>query len=155
MLMMSTGRSTTQTSVSSRLVSAQIPQGTCSVRAPQIGQMRMRSRASVTAAAKWRTTAGSLCSKCKAMRSAERGPMPGSLFRALINCETGSGKAAITVSPEARQAQSRSDLAHLGLGNLLGLSEGLIGRGEDHILQKLRVGRVQRLRIDFYRGQRA
>src|ERR1041385_2845860 len=150
MLMMSTGRSTTQTNVSSRLVSAQIPQGTCSVRAPQIGQMRMRSRASLTAAANCRTTAESLCSKCKAMRSAERGPMPGSLLRALTNCETGSGKAAITVSTKARQAQSGSDLAHLGLGNLLGLSEGLIGRSKHHILQKLGVRRVQRLRVDFY-----
>src|SRR5258707_6862397 len=87
------------------------------------------------------------------MRSAERGPMPGSLFRALTNCETGSGKAAISFSAKARQAESGSDLAHLGLSDLLGLSEGLVGGGQDHVFQKLGVRRVQGLRIDFDGGE--
>ena len=44
-----------------------------------------------------RTTAASLCTRCRAIRSAERGPMPGSLLSAAINCTIGSGRAFIAL----------------------------------------------------------
>ena len=80
MLMMSTGRSTTQTSEASRRGSAQMAQGDFSVSAPQTSQNRTRSRALRMVSASCLTAPDSACTRCRAMRSAERGPMPGSLL---------------------------------------------------------------------------
>ena len=92
---MSTGRSTTQTSEASRRGSAQIAQGDCSVSAPQTSQNRTRSRASSMASASCLTAPDSACTRCRAMRSAERGPMPGSLLSAPISEAIGSGRAGM------------------------------------------------------------
>ena len=58
-------------------------------------------------------------------------------------------------SHESRQIKSRCGLAHFGVGNFLGLRERLIGGGENHVLDDLRVSRIQRLRINFDGNQRA
>ena len=92
MLMMSTGRSTMQTSEASRRGSAQIAQGIFSVSAPQTSQNRTRSRALRMVSASCLTAPDSACTRCKAMRSAERGPMPGSLLSAPISAAMGSGR---------------------------------------------------------------
>ena len=52
-------------------------------------------------------------------------------------------------SHKSRQAEARRGLAHLGVGNILGLRERLVHGGENHVLHDLRVGRVQRLRVNL------
>src|SRR6266404_4358642 len=98
----------------------------------------MRARAWTRVSASCFTTVESACTTCKAMRSAERGPIPGSLFSAAIRETTGSGIGFIARPhprsrprprfvfgildyededdaglAESRQAQTRSNLAHL------------------------------------------
>jgi hypothetical protein len=50
---------------------------------------------------------------------------------------------------EAGQVKSRRDFSHLRRGNLLGLGQRLVGGGENHVLDQLRVGRIQGLRVDL------
>ena len=60
-------------------------QGDFSVNAPQVVQNWMRSRAVTMASARCFTMPDSACTMCNATRSAERGPMPGSLASAAIS----------------------------------------------------------------------
>ncbi len=53
------------------------------------------------------------------------------------------------LSHQSRQAESGRHLAHLRVGNLLCLGQRLVRRRHHHVLQQLRVGRVQRLRVDL------
>ena len=76
--------------------SAQIAQGVCSVSAPHTGQFWMRSRAWRRACASCFTEPASFCTRCSANRSAERGPMPGSLFSAAINSQIGVGSEGMS-----------------------------------------------------------
>ena len=94
MLKMSTARSTTHTSDESRRASSQMEQGDFSVNAPQVVQNWIFSRAWSIASASCFTTAESAWTRCSAMRSAERGPMPGSLFSAAISAVMESGRDA-------------------------------------------------------------
>src|SRR5258706_1603347 len=136
MLMMSTGRSTTQTMAASRRASEQIAHGLSSVRAPQIPQARMRSRAWVSAAANWRTSAASLCTMCMARRSAVRGPIPGSLLRAATRSRIGCGREDNEQwSSEAGNAEPGGELAHLTVGNFFGLGERLVDRRKDKVFE--------------------
>src|SRR5260370_31546701 len=95
MLKISTARSTTQTSDESRLESSQIGQGDFSVNAPQVVQNWIFSRATKMTSASCLTTAESVCTKCKAIRSAERGPTPGNLFSAAMSVVMDSGRTDI------------------------------------------------------------
>ena len=52
-------------------------------------------------------------------------------------------------SHHSRQAEARRGLAHFGVGNFLGLAERLVRGGENHVLDDLRVGGIQRLRINL------
>ena len=56
---------------------------------------------------------------------------------------------------QSRQVEPGSGFAHFRVGNILGLRERLIGGGENHVLDDLRVGGIQRLRINFNGRQRA
>src|SRR5262245_11942956 len=88
------------------------------------------------------------------MRSAERGPTPGSLLSAAMSAVMDSGSIALRLS-ESRQAQARRYFAHLGVSDVFGLRERLVGRGENHVLDELRVAGIQRLRINLYGRERA
>jgi hypothetical protein len=85
------------------------------------------------------------------MRSAERGPTPGSFPRAAINDCNASGSAA-TGLHQAGNAQALRDAAHFLVGNFLCLAERIIGRSDDHFFQNLRVVRIEGGGIDFDRG---
>src|SRR5688572_25079878 len=76
------------------------------------------------------------------MRSALRGPTPGSLPRAAIRAWMGSGSAA-TMLHYARDAQALRDLAHFRVGNFLGLADGVIDRADQHLFQNLRIIRIE------------
>jgi len=65
--------------------------GWLSVSAPQVWQKLMRSRAVTSVWASCRIDSGSACTMCRAMRSAERGPMPGNWFSAATSAVIGSG----------------------------------------------------------------
>jgi hypothetical protein len=91
---MSTARSTTQTSDASRRKSSQIGQGDFSVSEPHVVQNWIFSRASTITSASCFTMAASVWTRCNAMRSAERGPTPGSLLNAEVNATMDSGSAA-------------------------------------------------------------
>jgi hypothetical protein len=67
-------------------------QGNFSVNAPQVAQNRILSRAWSIVSASCFTTAESAWTMCSAMRSAERGPMPGSLARAAIKLVMDAGR---------------------------------------------------------------
>src|SRR5438132_254671 len=95
MLKISTARSTTQINEGSRRGSEQVGQGEFSVRPPQVSHNRTRARALRIVSASCWTAADSVCTRCKAIRSAERGPMPGSFAKALISALMGSGRAAM------------------------------------------------------------
>jgi hypothetical protein len=90
-LKISTARSTTQTIAASRRESVQAGQGDRSVNAPQISQKRMCSRACKIVSAKIFTAAESVCTRCSAMRSAERGPTPGSLLNVVMSAVMEAG----------------------------------------------------------------
>ena len=66
-----------------------------------------------------------------------------------------SGNSGCGCSAQARQTESRGDLAHLSSGNLLGLVKRLVGRGQNHVFQELSVGGIERLRVNLDRGKRA
>src|SRR6266436_276536 len=95
MLMMSTGRSTRQTNEPSRRGSEQRAQGDASVRAPQMLQKVTRSRAFRMVSANCLIDPDSAWTMCREILSAERGPMPGILAKALVRAEIGSGRTAI------------------------------------------------------------
>jgi hypothetical protein len=59
------------------------------------------------------------------------------------------------ISSKPRQVESRGDLAHFRVGNLLGLAERLVRGGHNHVLEQLRVGRIERLRVNFDGGEGA
>src|ERR1039457_482720 len=172
---MSTARSTTHMSDESRRVSVQMGQVGFSVNAPQVAQNWIFSRAWSITSASCFTTAESVWTRCSAMRSAERGPMPGSLFSAAMSETTGSGIGFIvpfvlvivlvieksrtrtrtrTIKNlrQSRQVQSRRDFAHFGVGNFLGLAECLVRGGHDHVFEQLCARRIGRLRLNFHRG---
>src|ERR1039458_602857 len=173
---MSTARSMTHMSDESRRVSVQMGQVGFSVNAPQVAQNWIFSRAWSITPANCFTTAESAWTRCSAMRSAERGPMPGSLFSAAMSETTGSGIGFIvpfvlvlvlvieksrtrtrTIKNlrQSRQGQSRRDFAHFSVGNFLGVAECLVRGGHDHVFEQLCVRRVERLRINFHRGNGA
>ena len=83
------------------------------------------------------------------MRSAERGPIPGSLFNAPMSDVMESGRIGIQKLSDTGQAQSGGDFAHFGIINFLGLAERLIRGGENHVFEQLRVGWIERLRVNF------
>src|SRR5437899_233430 len=106
--------------------------------------------------------------RCKAMRSAERGPMPGSLVREVMSELRDSGRKGIGTlkrwsvgalelrsvqrfndSGQARQIESGGGFAHFGGGDFFGLAEGLVHGRKHHVLQQLGVGRVERLRVNL------
>src|SRR5580700_9484454 len=128
MLKMSTARSTTQTIDASRRVSVQMEQGDCSVSEPQISQNLIFSRALRMVSARFFTEGESACAKCNAMRSAERGPMPGNLPRAAMSVAMESGRG---ISTETGQVQSGGDFTHLRIGDVLGLVQRLVGRRQN------------------------
>src|SRR4051812_11465317 len=135
MLKMSTARSTTQASEASRRGSVQKPQGLISVREPQISHRVTRSRAVTMVSARCWAVAVSAWTRCKAIRSAERGPMPGSLLSAATRAEIGSGSTAAGGSHQPGNPHASGHLAHLRIGNLLGLAQRLVCRAEDHVLE--------------------
>ena len=53
------------------------------------------------------------------------------------------------VIPSIPAGSCPRDLAHFRIGNVLGLAERLVGGGQNHVLQQLRVGRIERLRINL------
>ena len=55
----------------------------------------------------------------------------------------------------ARQAEAGGGFAHFGVGNFLGLRQRLVGRQQNHVFDDLRVGRIERSRINFDGGDRA
>jgi transcriptional antiterminator NusG len=85
----SLGCSTTQTTAWSREVSAQIAHGSASVRLKQFEQFRMRVLTSRMASASRMASSGASLRRWKAMRSAERLPMPGRRASSSISCWMG------------------------------------------------------------------
>src|SRR5436190_9846038 len=145
MLRMSTARSTTQTNAGSRCGSEHMGQGTVSVSDPQFVHVLIFSRACTSDCASWRDSFGSVCTRCSAMRSAERGPMPGKRLSAASKVRTDSGSWNATLGLDhARQRESRGYLAHLLRGYFLGLRQRLVCGGDNQIFQKLRVRRRNR-----------
>ena len=62
------------------------------------------------------------------------------------------GRQIRPASHEARQAESGSDFAHFGRRDFFGLAERLVGGGNNHIFEQLSISRVERLRVNFDRG---
>ena len=56
---------------------------------------------------------------------------------------------------ETGEAHAGGDFAHLAVGDFAGGAEGLIGGGDDHVLEELGVRGVQRLGINFDGGDGA
>ena len=164
-LRMSTGRSTTQTSEASRRGSAQMAQGDCSVSAPQIvaepdplagvedglGQLLDGAGLGLDqvqgdALGRARADAGQL-----AQGGDQRGDRFGKGGHGAWNRErrqprSGTVETKRHGSVKPGQVEAGGDLAHFGGGDFLGLAQGLVGRRQDHVLEQLRVGRVERLR---------
>src|SRR6185437_4797349 len=111
----------------------------------------------MTASASCLASACSDRTRCRAMRSAERGPMPGRRVSAATSDVMGSGMAtaATEISAKSRQIKSRGDFAHFLGRNFLRLRQRLVGGGENHVLENLRVRGIQRLRIDLHRADGA
>ncbi len=156
MLKISTARSTTQTSAASRRVSVQIEHGDCSVRDPQISQNFIFSRALRITAARYLTLSLSAWTRWRAMRSAERGPMPGNLPSAAIRAvirywQSGSGSISRGRADLMRRDFALSELAI----SLAWPSAWLAAAARACLFENLSISRIQRLGVDFDGGDSA
>src|SRR4051794_12992632 len=106
--------------------------GETSVSAPHTAQKPIFSLASTIESASNLIEPLSAWTMCKAIRSAERGPIPGSLLSVLIRVEMGRGRLMTALHAEAREVEASRDFAHLGSRNLLGLPESLVRSSNDH-----------------------
>jgi hypothetical protein len=86
-------------------------QGDFSVSAPQISQKIIFSRAEIIVSANCFTIAESVCTKCNAMRSAERGPTPGNLLKAAVSETIGSGNIKTKAEGGIENAEIKRECA--------------------------------------------
>ena len=55
----------------------------------------------------------------------------------------------LLLSHHPREIEAGGGFAHFGVGDFLGLSQRMIGGGENHVLEQLRIRGVDRLWINF------
>src|SRR5919204_175749 len=149
--MTSPGSSTTQMISGSRRWSWQIRQRASSARLKQISHSPMRSLTSRIASASALASSLSARRMWKARRWAVRCPIPGSLPSSVMSLWTGGAyKRGCLEAREAQRAQvhAAGQAAELGLLELLGGPQGLVGGGEDHVLQQLGIVGIDRLGRD-------
>ena len=111
---------------------------------------RTRAFMSTSESARSWTVAADCFSRWKARRWAVLGPMPGRRWSASISRATAGGCAATRPLHEPGQlpAQAPGDAGHLARHQLAGLPERLVGRGEDQVLQHLRIVGRHHLAVD-------
>src|SRR4051795_2950028 len=154
--MTSPGSSTTQMIDASRRSSRQMRQRGPSARLKQTSHSPMRSLTSRMASASALASSGDWRRMWNASRCAVRWPMPGSLPSSVTSRWIGAGLAlnashagqAQPAQGSAGSAGAAGDAAHLARRQLLGLVDGLVDRGGDHVLQQLDVIGVHRGGID-------
>ena len=68
-------------------------------------------------------------------------------------CVEGVDPQLSTINPQplgqAGDVEAGGGFAHLGGGDFLGLREGLVGRGQNHVLEQLGVAGIERLGVDL------
>jgi len=90
---------------------------------------------------------------------AERANQLSDLFRQYGQWDDAAGKSSDQRTrrclTQPRQIEACRYLAHFGVGDFFGLTEGLVGGGEHHVFEELGISRVDRLRINFNSGETA
>src|SRR5660398_318543 len=152
----SAGSSTTQREESSRRVSRQMEQSSCSVRLKHRAQNPIVSLTSISAFAKGRASSGVNRKRWKVSLCAVLGPMPGSLANSSMSrCTGGLNMRGLEfggggcLALHAWEVEALGEVTHALVRQLTGVADGLVGGGQDHVFQHLYIFRIHCVRIDI------